>query len=98
VERLIAEEITRVTTTGLEPEEIERGRNMVVADQEMKLQDNGQLAMTCALDELFGQGCNYAFTIRQRMEAVTPAQIRNAASSILQTNKLAVSVVLPKAK
>lgn len=98
VERLIAEEITRVTTQGLQPEEIERGRNMVVAEQEMKLQDNGQLAMTCALDELFGQGCNYAFTIRQRMEAVTPAQIREAAASILQTNKLAVSVVLPKAK
>lgn len=98
VERLMAEEIARVTTQGLQPEEIERGRNMVVAEQEMKLQNNGQLAMTCALDELFGQGCNYAFTIRQRLEAVTPAQIRDAAASILQTNKLAVSVVLPKAK
>ena len=61
----------------------------------MRLQDNAQLAMGCALDELFGQGFNYQFTTRERMEAVTPDQIRQAAVSILATNKLAVSVVLP---
>ncbi len=95
VEKLIREEITRVTTQGLEAEEIARARNMIIAEHEMRLQDNAQLAMGCALDELFGQGFNYQFTTRERMEAVTPDQIRQAAVSILATNKLAVSVVLP---
>jgi len=96
VERLIREEIERVTTRGLDAEEISRGRNMIIAGHEMQLQDNADLAMTCALDELYGLGCDYEFTTRQRMEAVTPDQILKAAVSILQTNKLAISVVLPE--
>ena len=97
VERLIREEIERVTTKGLEPEEIARARNMVLAEHEMRLQDNGGLAMMCALDELYGQGFAYEFSTRKRIEAVTPEQIKQATLSILNTNKLAISVVLPEA-
>lgn len=98
VETLIREEIDRVATKGLETEEITRARNMLIADHEMKLQDNAGLAMTCALDELYGRGCEFEFTTRQRIEAVTPEQIRLAAASILQTNKLVVSVVRAAAR
>lgn len=96
VETLIREEIARVTTKGLEPEEIARARNMLIAEHEMRLQDNGGLAMMCALDELYGQGFNHAFSTRTRIEAVTPEQIKQAAISILTTNRMAISVVLPK--
>jgi zinc protease len=96
VEMLIREEIERVTTKGLDPEEIARARNMILAEHEMRLQDNSGLAMMCALDELYGQGFAYEFSTRKRIEAVTPEQIKQAAISILTTNKLAISVVLPK--
>lgn len=96
VERLFHEEIQRVTHSGLESNEFARARNMVIAEHEMRLQDNGGLAMTCALNELYQLGYDYDFGTRQRIEAITPNQLRQAAASILTTNKLAVSVVLPK--
>lgn len=95
VESLICEEINRVTTRGLEAEEVARARNMLVAEHQMRLQDNAQLAMTCALDDLLGLGYDHEFTLPRRIEAVTPESIRQAAVSILQTNRMAVSVVLP---
>ena len=95
VEQLIRAEMERVTTKGLDAEEISGARNKVIAEHEMSLQDNGRLAMGCALHELYGQGFDYEFSTRTRMERVTPEQIRQAAASVISTNKLAVSVVLP---
>ena len=97
VERLFRDEIERITTHELEPAEITRARNMLTADHDMQLQDNSGLAMSCALNELLGLGYDYDFTTRQRIEAITPEQIRLAAASILSTNKLAISVVIPTA-
>ncbi len=98
VERLFREEISRVTTQGLDPEEIERARNILIGGQEMQLEDNSGLAMSCSVNELTCLGYDYDFTTRQRIEAITPEQIRLAAASILDTNKLAISVVLPEKK
>ncbi|MEI6169226.1 MAG: pitrilysin family protein [bacterium] len=95
VEKLFREEIERVVTKGLDPDEIDRARNMVIAEHEMGLQDNGNLAMVCALNELYQLGFDHEFTTRKRIEAVTPDQIRQAAASILVTNQLAISIVLP---
>lgn len=95
VETLIRAEMDRVTTKGLDAEEITGARNRIIASHEMGLQDNGQLAMGCALHELYGQGYDYEFSIPARMARVTPEQIREAAASIMGTNKLAISVVLP---
>lgn len=97
VETLLLREVDRVGREGLDAAELDRARRQMIADHEMRLQDNGNLAMTCALDELYGLGCRHEFTARQRIEAVTADQIRQAAASILNTNRLAVSVVLPAA-
>jgi predicted Zn-dependent peptidase len=56
------------------------------------------LAVACSLNELYGLGFAYDFTTRQRIESVTPDQIREAAASILSTNRMVVSVVIPKQK
>jgi zinc protease len=98
VEKLFRAEIERVATKGLEPDEIDRARNMVIAEHEMGLQDNGNLAMSCALNELYRLGFDHEFTTRKRIEAVTPEQIHQAATSILVTNQLAISIILPKAE
>jgi zinc protease len=96
VEKLFYAEIERVATKGLDPAEIDRARNMVIAEHEMGLQDNGNLAMVCSLNELYQLGFDHEFTTRKRIEAITPDQIRHAAASILSTNKLAISIVLPQ--
>lgn len=95
VETLVREEILRVTGRGLREEEISRAKERLVAEYEMGLQDNASLAMTCALNELYGLGYAYSFGTKQRIEAVTGDDVREAAS-ILATNRLAVSLVLPE--
>ena len=95
VETLLRHEIDRVGHEGLDADELERARHQLVADHEMRLQDNGHLAMACALDELYGLGYGYETMTRQRLEAVTSEQVRQAAESILNTNRLAISVVMP---
>jgi zinc protease len=95
VESLLAAEITRVAHEGLQPEEIARARSQLIADHDMRLQNNMSLAVSSALNELYGLGYAYDFDTAKRIEAVTPDQIRAAAASILSTNKMAVSIVLP---
>ena len=95
---LILKEIGRVSHDGLDPEEIARAKTQLIADAEMRLQDNMGLATACSLNELYGLGCRYDFSTRQRIEAVTPEQIRDAAASIFATNRMAVSVVIPEKK
>ena len=97
VEALLLKEVDRVGREGLDAGELARARSQMIAEHEMRLQDNGNLAMVCALDELYGLGCQHELTTRQRLEAVTAEQVRTAAAAILDTNRLAVSIVLPAA-
>ncbi len=97
VETLLLREIDRVGREGLDADELERARRQLIAEHEMRMQDNGGLAMVCALDELYGLGFAHELTTRQRLEAVTAEQVRQAAASVLTTNRLAISVVLPVA-
>ncbi len=95
VESLLAAEITRVAQEGLQPEEIARAKNQLIADHDMRLQDNMSLAISSALNELYGLGYQYEFDTAGRIEGVTPDQIRHAAASLFSTNRMAVSIVLP---
>ena len=97
VEGLVAGEIHRLVTTGLTDQEFQRARNQIIADHEMRLQDNMNLAMICALNELYGLGAEYEFTTRARFEALTAEQVRAAAAALLATNRQVVTLVLPAA-
>jgi len=88
-------EIERLTKNGLRAEEIERARNQIVADFEMQTQENLALALNCALDELYGLGYAHTLQTRERFSRLTAEDIRAAAASVLSTNRMAVSVVLP---
>lgn len=96
VEDLYAEEIARVTTKGLREEEVTRAARRIVADHEMQLQNSLNVALTCGLDELYGLGYDYTFSTADRINALTADRVREAAASILDTNRMAVSVLLPE--
>lgn len=98
VELLIREEIDRITTGAIRKEEIDRARNQIVAEYEMRLQDNSGLAMTCALDELYGLGHSHVFSTQERFQSVTAEDVRRAAASVLSPGKMAISLVLPEKK
>ena len=95
VEKLMREQLHRIAEQGLRDEEWKRAREQILAASDMSLQSNGELAQTCALNELYGLGYQYPFEIHNRMEAMTGDTIREAARSILKDEREAVSVVLP---
>ncbi len=96
VEALYAEEIQRVTTEGLREEEVTRAARRIIADHDMEQQDCLSVALTCGLNELYGLGYDHAFSTADRINALTSEAVRDAAASILNTNRMAVSVLLPE--
>ena len=95
VEKLMDDETARLAKKGLRDDEIDRAKKQILAAQDMSLQDNGALAQTCALNELYGLGYNYSFTMEQRIQAITADRVREAAASIFKPALRAVSLVLP---
>jgi zinc protease len=95
VEALVREEIARVTTQGIRPEELERARQKMLTEHAQHLQVNGELAFECALDELYGRGYAYNFATEARLQKITPEAVREAAAAILNTNRMVISVVEP---
>jgi len=98
VQKLMAAEMQRVTRDGISPAEFERARNQILAGHDMALQDNSALALNCVLNELYGLGYDYDFEMPSRMQALTPAKVREAAAAIIVTNREAISIVLPDKK
>jgi zinc protease len=97
VERLMREELDRLMTGGLRPEEFNRAREQLIAEYQMSLQNTGGLAMSCALNELYGLGFDYDFGLEERLKALTGDDLRAAAASLFIPARQAVSVVLPEA-
>jgi zinc protease len=96
VEALYKEEIKRITTEGLRNDEVDAAKNRIIADHDMQLQNNLHVALTCGLNELYGLGFDYAFSTAERINALTAKTVREASESILNTNRMAVSVLLPE--
>ncbi len=95
VQGLMQTEIQRMTTQGLRPEEFARARAQLIAAHQQSLQLPGDTALTCALDELYGLGYAYSFKLEQRLQSLTPDDVRKAAAEVLVTNKCVTVVVRP---
>lgn len=92
---LMDAETRRIAESGLREDEIRRAQEQLIADHQMNLQNNAALAQTCALNELYGLGYDYEFSTEERLRAVTPERIREAAADVFQQKRRAVSLVLP---
>ncbi len=98
VEQLMREQVKRIAADGLRDEEWQRAREQLVTSSEMELQNNGGLAQSCALDELYGLGYQREFNVATRLNALTGKDIQRAAASIFKSGREAVSIVLPEEK
>jgi zinc protease len=98
VERLINEQADRLAREGLREEEFRRAVEQLLAAQDMSLQSNGELAMSCAINELYGLGYRYTLEQRDRLQHLTPAEVQRVAAQLLQPERQAVSVVRPEEK
>ncbi|MCO5044932.1 MAG: insulinase family protein [Kiritimatiellae bacterium] len=95
VERLMTEELARIRKEGIAQEEFDRARAQLMAAASMDLQNNAGLATACALNELYGLGYRYPFELEQRLQTVTPEDVRAVAADLLVDNKAVLSIVHP---
>ena len=79
VREAIAGEIRKLADEGLTPAELARAKEKLLGAQEIRSQSNDSLALTCALDELYGLGHGHYRQLRREVEAITLEQIRETA-------------------
>ncbi len=96
VERELMQEAELLRTEGLTPEELARCKAKVIGQRKISRQDLGGLAMTMALDELYGLGYGHIDTEDAHYEAVTLEQIRDVAAKYLKPTAAVVAIIRPK--
>jgi len=96
VRELIMQEVTRVTTDGIRKEEFKRAKQQIIAAHQQNLQMNGKMAMECALNELYGLGYDYSFSVGERLGSLSLESVKEAAASILVPERMVTSIVLPE--
>ncbi len=98
LEKQFLAEIKRVTTGGLTQAEFDQASNRIVAGHHMSSQNNLELAMMCGLNELYGLGHDYSFSLENRVKALTLKDVQDVAAEILRAERQVITVVLPNAK
>jgi zinc protease len=95
VEKELLNEAALLRIEGLTEDELKRAKAKVIGQRKIARQDLGSLAMTNALDELYGLG--YAYTDKEDAlyEAVSLDQIKHAAQTYLKADALVIAVVRP---
>jgi zinc protease len=95
VEKELLKEAELLRADGLTEEELKRAKAKVIGQRKISRQDLGTLAMTTALDELYGLGYAYSDTEDARYEAVTLDQVKAAAKKYLRPDAFLVSSIEP---
>ena len=93
VEEEMLNEARLLCAEGLSAEELKRAKAKIIGSKKIARQELGGLAMTTALDELYGLGHGYSDTEDAKYEAVTPEEIRAAARKYLSSEGAVVAVV-----
>ncbi|HTD85665.1 MAG TPA: pitrilysin family protein [Candidatus Binatia bacterium] len=96
VEEEMLKETELLRTSGLTPEELARAKAKVIGQKKIARQDLGHLAMTTALDELYGIGHQHIDREDALYEAVTLDQTRAPAQRSLNPNAVVIATVRPE--
>jgi zinc protease len=96
VERELLREVELLRAKGLTPEELKRSKAKIIGQRKIARQDLGGLALSTALDELYGLGYAHSETVDALYEAVTLEETRAVARKYLKEDAMVVSVVRPE--
>ena len=97
VEKELLKEAELLRTEGLTAEELKRAKAKIIGQKKISRADLGHLAMTTALDELYGLGYGYSESEDARYEAVTLEQVKAAARKYLRQDAFVIAIVKPGA-
>ncbi|HXG49521.1 MAG TPA: pitrilysin family protein [Methylomirabilota bacterium] len=95
VEEEMLKEAETLRTHGLTDEELARSKAKIIGQKKIARQELGGLALTTALDEIYGLGYQNAETEDACYEAVTRGKVREVAERYLQPALAVVAVVMP---
>jgi zinc protease len=96
VEKELLNEAELLRTEGLTAEELKRAKAKIIGGKKISRADLGHLAMTSALDELYGVGWQRSELDDAKYEAVTLEQIKTVAQKILKPETAVVALVKPE--
>jgi zinc protease len=96
VERELLQEAELLRKDGLTAEELARCKAKVIGQRKIARQDLGGLALTMALDELYGLGYGQIDTEDARYEAVTLEHIKTVAAKYLKPSSAVIAVIRSK--
>jgi zinc protease len=95
VEKELLVEAGLLRAGGLTDEELRRAKSKVIGQRKISRQELGGYAMSVALNELYGLGYAHLDAEDAAYEAVTPAQVREAARKYLTPDAHVISIIKP---
>ena len=97
VEKELLNEAELLRSEGLTEEELSRSKAKVIGQRKIARQDLGYLAVTTALDELFGLGYAHNDGEDALYEAVTLSEVKAAAGKYLRADAAVIVTFRPRA-
>jgi zinc protease len=95
VEQELLKETELLRAEGLTEEELKRAKAKIVGQRKIARQDLGGLAMSHALDELFGLGYQHSDFEDAEYEAVTLDQVKAVAQKYLSPSAFVMATIAP---
>jgi zinc protease len=95
VEKELMREAELLRTEGLTEAELNRAKAKIIGQRKISRQDLGSLAMTAALDELYGLGYEHSDHEEAQYSAVTLDEVKTVARKYLRPEAVAVAIVGP---
>jgi len=96
VEEEMMAEVALLRSEGISAEELARSKAKILGQRKIARQDLGGVAVSAALEELYGLGYDFGRTEDARYEAVTREQVVAAARKYLTPQALVVAVARPE--
>ncbi|MFH1848131.1 MAG: insulinase family protein, partial [Candidatus Omnitrophota bacterium] len=76
--------IDSIKADGITDKELKDAKTQLAGLQRIALQDNGSIALTASLDELYGLGYDYFTKYESRLNSVTAEDVKKAANKYLR--------------
>jgi zinc protease len=95
VKTALLDEIHKLASEGLTPEELARAKKKLIGQQEIANQSNDTFGFHCALDELYGMGFDYYKRLEHDVNAITLDDIKRVAAKYFRDQPYVLATVRP---
>jgi zinc protease len=95
VKTALLDEIHKLATEGLTPEELARAKKKLIGQQEIANQSNDTFGFHCALDELYGLGFDYYKRLEHDVNGITLDDVKRVATKYFRDQPYVLATVRP---